>query len=98
MRKIFLTLLIVIMTASLALAAYQPDIKILSNDKIAAISDDALLKNYIDACVEIQATNALHTTSGFTQKEYQAYKDLLRYRILLINEIKNRKLEVPQTE
>ena len=98
MKKIFLTLLIVIMAAGLALAAYQPDIKILSKDKIAAVSDDALLKNYIDACVEIQAANALHTTSGFTQKEYQTYKDLLRYRILLINEIKNRKLEVPQTE
>ena len=98
MKKIFLTFLMTVITVGAAFGAYQSDIKILPSGQVATISNDALLKNYIDVCVEIQAANAFHAAPGFTPEEYQSYKDLLRYRILLINEIKHRKLEVPQTE
>lgn len=78
--------------------AYEPDIKILTQEEMVKLPEKELLDAYIDTSVEIQAAKTFHTTSGFLPKEYRSFKNLLRYRILLINEIKKRKLEVPQVE
>lgn len=76
----------------------QPTVKILTEEEITKLSDKDLLNAYIDVAVEIQAQTSLHAASGYMPKEYESYKELLRYRVLLINEIKKRKLEVPETQ
>jgi len=92
MRKIILTFLAFMAIGHLAFA-YESDVKILPKPEITQLSDDALTENYIDVCVEIEAADAFHNTSGFMPEEFKAYKDMLRYRI---NEMKKRKLEAPQ--
>ncbi len=75
--------------------ALESDLKISGKEEIVKFSDEDLTSAYIDAAVEIEASKTLHNTSGFMPKEYKEFKDLLRYRILLLNEIKKRKLEAP---
>ena len=53
---------------------------------------------FIDVLVEMEASKTFHTTSGFTPKEYTAYKNLLRYRIQLLMEIHKRGLEAPSLD
>lgn len=78
--------------------AYLSDIKFLPKAEIAKLSDEALIDVYIDAVVELKASETFHTTSGFTPKEYDNYKDLLRYKILLLQEIDKRKLATPRVD
>ncbi len=84
-----------VMVLSTWVFAYEPEVKILTKDEIVKLSDSVLLDNYIEVSVEIEAATSLHATSGFVPKEYKSFKDLLRYRIELLNEIKKRKLEAP---
>lgn len=97
MKKIILFLIAATFVSQLAFA-FESDVTILSEAEITKLSSPALISAYIDVNVEIEAAKAFHTTSGFMPKEYKTFKDLLRYRILLINEMKKRKLEVPQVE
>ena len=78
--------------------AYLPNITILDKEAIAGLTDDKLIDAYIDVVVELQANEAFHKTSGFSPKEYESYKELLRYRILLLREIDKRKLEAPRVD
>lgn len=78
-----------------AAMAYMDDIAILEQKEIAKLSNDQLLNVFIDVIVEMEASKTFHTTSGFTPKEYTAYKNLLRYRIQLLMEIRKRELEAP---
>lgn len=78
--------------------AYLPNIPILDKEAIAGLTDDKLIDAYIDAVVELQANETFHKTSGFSPKEYESYKELLRYRILLLKEIDKRKLETPRVD
>ena len=75
--------------------AYMEDVAILDKKEIVKLADDKLIDTYIDVIVEMEASKTFHTTSGFTPKEYTAYKDLLRYRIQLLIEIHKRGLEAP---
>jgi hypothetical protein len=71
------------------------DIVILGPKDVLALDDQKLLDVYIDAVVEIQASNLFHATSGFTPKDYKKYKALLKYRLQLLIEIHRRKIEMP---
>ena len=75
--------------------AYMDDIEILESKDIVKLADPKLMDTYIDVIVEMEASKTFHTTSGFTPKEYTAYKNLLRYRIELLMEIHKRGLEAP---
>lgn len=75
--------------------AYMDDVVILDKKEIAKLSDDKLIDTYIDVIVEMEASKTFHTTSGFTPKSYVEYKDLLRYRVLILMEIHKRGLEAP---
>ncbi len=75
--------------------AYMDDVEILEQKDIAKLSDPKLVDTYIDIIVEMEASKTFHTTSGFTPKEYTAYKNLLRYRIQLLMEAHKRGIEVP---
>ena len=81
-----------------ALSALESNIVVLDRAGIKALEDDKLLDNYIDVIVELKAIESFHTTSGFTPKEYDNYKSLLRYKILLLDEVETRKLRVPHME
>ena len=78
-----------------ARALTSPDVKILNADEITKLHDKDLLDAYVNTSVEIEALKSFHSTSGYMPKEYAKFKDLLRYRIWLLNEIKKRKLEAP---
>ena len=78
--------------------AFLYEVTVLSKPEIQKLSDEALTDAYIDAAVEIEASKDFHRTAGFTPKEYKQHKDLLKYRILLIQEIEKRKLEVPAAD
>ena len=71
------------------------DIQVLDSKGIAALTDEKLTENYIDMLAEIEATRMFHMTSGFTLKEYNKYKDLIKYRVGLLFEINRRKLDTP---
>lgn len=71
------------------------DYQTLDQKAVVALTDDGLKEKYIDALVEIEASKAFHSTSGFTPNEYNKYKELLKYRLLLLFEIYKRKLEIP---
>ena len=97
MRKIAIFLVTMVLLGQLALA-FEAGMKVLSQEEITQLSSLDLTRTYIDVNVEIEAQKAFHAASGFMPEEYETFKDLLRYRILLINELKKRKLEVPQVQ
>ena len=96
--KRIVSMLFVIMILSTYVFAYESEVKILTKDEMVKLADQGLIDTYIDVSVEIEAAKSFHATSGFMPKDYKAFKDLLRYRILLINEIKKRKLELPSAQ
>ena len=96
--KRIVSMLFVIMILSTYVFAYESEVKILTKDEMVKLTDQGLIDTYIDVSVEIEAAKSFHATSGFMPKEYRTFKDLLRYRILLINEIKKRKLELPAAQ
>ena len=70
------------------------DIVILEKSEISKLSDEALIDNYIDVLVEMEASKSFHEISGFSTEGYKKYKDLIRYRIRLSIEVEKRGLEV----
>jgi len=83
-------------SSPVASAAFPSDeMKVLDKKGIAALTDEQLTDNYVDVIVELEAVKTFHTTSGFTPNEYNNYKNLLKYRLLLLIEIHKRKLELP---
>lgn len=85
----------VLLVSSPLARAYMDEVVILENEEIVKLKDQPLIDTYIDVIVEMEATKTFHTTSGFTPKEYTAFKNLLRYRIRLLMEMHKRGLEVP---
>jgi len=80
----------------LALAEYPSDVALLEKPAIVKLTDDQLIDNYENTLVEIEASRAFHATSGFSPKEYKDFKSLLKFRLMMIVEIHNRNLELPQ--
>lgn len=78
--------------------AYLSDIKVLEKKDISKLSDDAVTQAYLDVIIEVEANNLYHKTAGFTPREYQQYKDLLRYRYELKTELQKRQLDIPVVE
>lgn len=76
-------------------SAFLYQISILNKNQISELSNETLLDTYIDVLVELEASQAFHQTSGFTPKQYLQHKDLLKYRIRLVDEIQKRGLDVP---
>ncbi len=97
LKRIIMGVLVIVFISNPGYA-FLYEVKVLSKPEIQKLSDEVLTDVYIDAVVEIEATKDFHRASGFTPKEYKQHKDLLKYRILLIQEIEKRKLEVPAAD
>lgn len=78
--------------------SYPSAVTVLDTKEIAKLSDLALAAVYVDTVIELEAITMFHKTSGFSPKEYQEYKNLLRFRYELKSELQRRKLEVPAIE
>ena len=78
--------------------ALESSVTVMPKEEIVKFSDDKITDTYMDTVVEIEASKSFHATSGFTPKQYDAYKALLKYKMLLLMEIHNRNLDVPQLE
>ena len=75
--------------------AYLSSIKILERKDIVKLSDEAATAAYLDVAIEVESKHLYHRTAGFTPREYQDYKDLLRYRYELKAELERRQLDIP---
>jgi hypothetical protein len=95
-KKFVLGMMIVLFLTPLSMAEYASGVTILDKPAIVKLSDAQLIDVYEDTVVAIDANRSFHTTSGFSPKEYKDFKDLLKFRILLIVEIHNRHLDLPQ--
>jgi hypothetical protein len=94
--KLILCLVFCLSTVPAAFAAFPSDeLKVLDKKAIAVLTDEQLTDNFVDVLVELEAVKTFHTTSGFTPAEYNNYKNLLKYRLLLLIEIHKRKLALP---
>ena len=99
MKNFFVTCLLVhcfILSLIPPVAAYISELQTLDKTGISKLTDEQLIDAYLDVLVEMEATKTFHTTSGFTPKQYQSYKDILKYRLNLIMEIHRRNLDLPQ--
>jgi len=78
--------------------AYLSNIPIVEKKDILKFKDEELTEIFLDVYIEIQAIFASHVVQVFSPKEYQQYKDLIRYRYELKSELQRRQLEVPVIE
>ena len=95
-KKLALAIMMVLTLTSLSMAEYPSDVSILDKPSIVKLTDDQLIDVYENTIVEIEANRSFHATSGFSPKEYKDFKDLLKFRLLLLVEIHSRNLEIPQ--
>lgn len=77
--------------------AFLYDVKVLTKDEIAKLSDEALIDKYIDVLVEMEASKTFHQNSGFSMEGYQLFKNLIRFKIWLSLEVDKRGLELGAT-
>ena len=65
---------------------------------IAKLSDEQLVDTYIDVLAEVEALKTFYAKGGLVPKEYTKFKDMVRYKIRLVQEITKRKIDVPRSE
>lgn len=94
MKKI---LLLTIMMAILAYPAFgfMYEVKILDKEAIAGLNNDQIVDTYTDVIVEVEASKVFHERAGFTPKEYEKYKQLLRFVINIRQEMSRREITPP---
>lgn len=101
-QKLIKRFFILFVAASLVLVAnswaFFNDFKILAKPEIQQLSDKVLTDTYIDTQIEVMAQKTFFERAGITPKDYAKFKELLRYRVDLIQELQSRKLEIPKTE
>ena len=101
MRRFSIVLAAGLLSVALMAAAARPaaaflyDIPVSDQPTIAALSDEKLLDTYVEVLIEMEASTTFSRTAGFNKPEYEKYKNLIRYRVRLMNELKQRRLEVP---
>ena len=78
--------------------AFLYNVTVLEEKAIGKLSDEVLIDNYIEVTIELAASTLFHQTSGFSPRGYEKYKGLLRYRVDLLGEMKERNLEIPKVE
>jgi hypothetical protein len=97
MKKI-LSFLILVLFLGTNTFALPIEITILPKEEIVKLSDQQLIDIYVDVLVELETAKTFYSRSGFQPKEIKIFKDLVRYRVLIIMEMYKRKIEFPKTE
>ena len=95
MKKTVAALLLSLVFISPVFADFTSNVTILQKAEIGKLTDDKLVDAYEDILVELEASKVFHTTSGFSNKQYDEYRSLLKYRLQLLMEIHTRNLELP---
>jgi len=88
--------LVLVSSASAWSAGFLFTVEILDRPGIARLDDQKLIDTYIDAMIELEAAQTFYNKAGLTPKEYETYKEMLRFRTNLILEFEKRKIEVPR--
>ena len=99
--KLFTLIFYVLMFLNLSAfsaKAFLFEIAILGKNEISKLSDEQLIAAYTEAVVEVQAVKTFFSKGGLTPRDYDNFKDVLRYRISLIQEMTKRGLDIPRTE
>ncbi len=96
MRTLMLSFLLVTAGAAGAWAAFTSNVTVLEKTEMVRLSDEKLIDAYQDVLVELEAIRAFHATSGFSPKQYDEFRGLLKYRLQLLMEIHTRNIEIPQ--
>lgn len=78
--------------------AFLFETPILSYEQIQQLPDNQLTDKYLDVIVELTAVQTFYSNTTFTPNEYNKLKALLKYRILLIQEMEKRKIEPPRVQ
>ncbi len=101
-KKMINRLALLVVAFSLVIAsqswAFFNDFQMLSKEEITQLSDQALTDAYVNAQIEILAQSKFFERAGMVPKDFEKYKELLRYRVILIQELEKRNLPIPKTE
>ncbi|MCA9408874.1 MAG: hypothetical protein H6755_04030 [Candidatus Omnitrophica bacterium] len=98
MKKLLLLVISFIFAAS-TVSAFLNEVAVLSKEEVVKLSNERLVEVYIDAKIEIDASKTFHTRAGFNSpKEYDKYKELLAFIVVLRQEMKKRDLEAPPVD
>ncbi len=95
MKRIIPVLCLALILVSPVFAAFENNVTILHKPEILKLDDAKLMDAYEDVLVELEAIKTFHATSGFSVKQYDEYRSLLKYRLDLLMEIHGRNLEIP---
>ncbi len=99
MKKILAVLLCALIICASAFAqSFLFSIEPLDKAGIVKLSDEQLIDTYINVLVEVEALKTFYAKGGLIPKEYAKFKETIKYKILLVQEINKRKLEVPRSE
>lgn len=97
MKKICILSLVFLLVTS-PVFAFLNEVEILPADKITKLTDDELLNKYIEVKIEAEASREFHGQAGFTPKEYERFKAMLRYIVNIRQEMSKRKMEAPPVD
>lgn len=97
-KAFIVALMITLLPVSIAGAAYTSDVKILEKKEIAKLTDEQLTDTYMDAIVDVEARKGFFNRFGFTGRDLEDYRAVMKYRLLLLMEIHSRNLDIPQFE
>lgn len=67
-------------------------------DDPSGLSVEQLRQNYIEVSVDIEAAKVFGVSAGLTAPDFKKLKELLRYRVQLLQEFDHRGMEVPRVE
>jgi hypothetical protein len=81
-----------------AWAGYTSSLKILEKPQIAKLTDEQLTNAYMDALVDVEARRDFFNHFGFAGKDLDDYREVMKYRLILLLEIHSRNLDIPQFE
>jgi len=98
MKAFILALALVLLPVSMAWAVYTSDLKILEKKEIVKLTDEQLTDTYMNALVDVEARKGFFNRFGFTGKDLDDYRAVLKYRMILLMEIHGRNLDIPQFE
>ena len=95
-KSVLLWVMIFLLVITTSAGAFLFKIPILEKQQIAKLSNAELEETFLDVAVELEAVQTFYSNSGFAPKEYDKYKALIKYRILLIQEMEKREMNIPR--